>query len=148
VWGSADLRASLQTAQQQIIPRYGCYNRALDPPLSSPYRLYRWDEIALEKITEMVSRKFVSGARETMAQIYLKRGAIVPQHTHESEQMTYVLQGALKLLVAGEEVTLREGEVLHIPSNVAHQVEALDDTFVLGVFSPVRQDWNPPESPD
>ena len=63
----------------------------------------------------MVSRKFVSGERETMAQIYLKRGAIVPQHAHESEQMTYVLQGALKLLVAGEEVTLREGEVLHIP---------------------------------
>ena len=76
-----------------------------------------------------------------MAQIYLKRGAIVPQHSHESEQMTYVLQGALKLLVAGEEVTLREGEVLHIGSGVAHQVEALDDTFVLGVFSPVRVDW-------
>jgi quercetin dioxygenase-like cupin family protein len=89
----------------------------------------------------MVSRKFVSGERETMAQIYLKRGAIVPRHSHESEQMTYVLQGSLRLLVAGEEVTLREGEVLHIPSSVPHQVEALDDTFVLGVFSPVRQDW-------
>ena len=89
----------------------------------------------------MVSRKFVSGERETIAQIYLKRGAIVPRHSHESEQMTYVLQGSLRLLVAGEEVTLREGEVLHIPSGVTHQVEALDDTFVLGVFSPVRQDW-------
>lgn len=89
----------------------------------------------------MVSRKFVSGARETIAQIYLKRGAIVPRHAHESEQMTYVLQGALKLQVAGAEVTLREGEVLHIPSGVPHQVEALDDTFVLGVFSPVRDDW-------
>ena len=76
-----------------------------------------------------------------MAQIYLKRGAIVPQHSHESEQMTYVLQGALKLLVQGEEVTLREGEVLHILPGVAHQVEALDDTFVLGVFSPARHDW-------
>ena len=83
-----------------------------------------------------------------MAQIYLKRGAIVPQHAHESEQMTYVLQGALKLLVAGEEVTLREGEVLHIRSNVPHQVEALDDTFVLGVFSPVRQDWDSPATHD
>jgi quercetin dioxygenase-like cupin family protein len=55
--------------------------------------------------------------------------------------MTYVLQGALKLLVAGDEVTLRDGEVLHISPGVAHQVEALDDTFVLGVFSPVRRDW-------
>ena len=76
-----------------------------------------------------------------MAQIYLKRGAIVPQHSHESEQMTYVLQGALKLLVQDEEVTLREGEVLHILPGVVHQVEALDDTFVLGVFSPARHDW-------
>src|SRR4051812_26228199 len=118
------------------------------PSTPMPYRLYRWDEIALEKITEMVSRKFVSGERETMAQIYLKRGAIVPQHAHESEQMTYVLQGALKLLVNGDEVTLREGEVLHIPSNVIHQVEALDDTFVLGVFSPIRQDWGLPASHD
>ena len=125
---------------------YGCYTCRLDQPLPSPYRLYRWDEIALEKITEMVSRKFVAGERETLAQIYLKRGAIVPQHAHESEQMTYVLQGSLKLLVAGDEVTLREGEVLHIPANVLHQVEALDDTFVLGVFSPARRDWIPEEN--
>jgi quercetin dioxygenase-like cupin family protein len=62
-------------------------------------------------------------------------------HSHESEQMTYVLQGTLKLLVAGEEITVREGEVLHIPSGLAHQVEAIDDTFVLDLFSPVRQDW-------
>jgi quercetin dioxygenase-like cupin family protein len=106
-----------------------------------PYRLFRWDEIALEKVTEMVSRKFVSGEQETVAQIYLKRGAVVPQHAHQSDQMTYVLQGALKLLVAGDEVTLRDGELLHIRPGVMHQVEALDDTFVLGVFSPVRRDW-------
>ncbi len=105
------------------------------------YRLFRWDEIALEKVTEMVSRKFVSGERETMAQIYLKRGAIVPLHAHDGEQMTYVLQGALRVLVDREEVTLREGEVLHIRPGVAHQVEALDDTFVLGIFSPARHDW-------
>jgi quercetin dioxygenase-like cupin family protein len=105
------------------------------------FHLYRWDEIALEKVTEMVSRKFVTGDRQTLAQIYLKRGAVVPMHTHESEQMTYVLQGTLKLLVAGEEVTLREGEVLHLASGLPHQVEALDDTFVLDVFSPIRQDW-------
>jgi len=104
-------------------------------------RLHRWDEIALEKVTEMVSRKFVTGDRETLAQVYLKRGAVVPRHAHASEQMTYVLQGALRMLVDGEEVTVREGEVLRIPTGVAHQVEALDDTFVLGVFSPIRQDW-------
>ena len=106
-----------------------------------PYRLFRWDEIALEKVTEMVSRKFVSGERETVAQIYLKRGAVVPQHAHDSEQMTYILQGALRFLVEGEEIIVREGEVLHIPSRIPHQAEALDDTFELDVFSPIRQDW-------
>ena len=82
-------------------------------------RLHRWDEIALEKVTEMISRKIVAGEREMLAQIYLKKGAIVPVHRHESEQLTYVLQGAMKFLVDGEEFTVREGEVLHIPSWVA-----------------------------
>lgn len=104
-------------------------------------RLYRWDEIALEKVTEMISRKIVAGEREMLAQIYLKKGALVPRHAHDSEQMTYVLQGALKFLINGEEITVREGEVLHIPSFVEHQAEALDDTFELDLFSPVRRDW-------
>ncbi|NOT24966.1 MAG: cupin domain-containing protein [Acidobacteria bacterium] len=106
-------------------------------------RVHRWDEIALEKITEMISQKIVTGEREMLAQIYLKRGALVPMHSHESEQMTYILQGALKVVVDGEEMTVREGEVLHIPSHTPHQAEALEDTFELDVFSPIRMDWLP-----
>jgi quercetin dioxygenase-like cupin family protein len=106
-----------------------------------PVRLHRWDEIALEKVTEMISRKVVTGEREMIGQIYLKRGAVVPMHSHESEQLTYVLQGAMRFLISGEEITLREGEVLHIPSWVPHQAEALEDTFEIDVFSPIRQDW-------
>ena len=104
-------------------------------------RLHRWDEIALEKVTEMISRKIVSGEREMLAQIYLKRGALVPMHAHESEQMTYILQGALRFLIEGEEITVREGEVLHIPSRMPHQAEALEDTLELDVFSPIRSEW-------
>ena len=104
-------------------------------------RVHRWDEIALDKITEMISQKIIAGEREMLAQIYLKRGALVPMHAHESEQMTYILQGALKCLVGGEELLVREGEVLHIPSGTPHQAEALEDTFELDVFSPVRVDW-------
>jgi len=106
-----------------------------------PARLHRWDEIALAKVTEMLSQKIVTGEREMIAQTYLKRGALVPIHSHESEQMTYVLQGALRFLVGGEEVIVREGEVLHIPAHTPHQAEALEDTFELDVFSPIRQDW-------
>ena len=104
-------------------------------------RLHRWDEIALEKVTEMLSRKIISGEREMLAQVYLKRGCLVPMHSHEAEQMSYILQGALKFLIDGEEITVREGEVLHSPSWVEHQAEALEDTFELDVFSPIRQDW-------
>jgi quercetin dioxygenase-like cupin family protein len=103
--------------------------------------LHRWDEIALEKVTEMISRKIVSGEREMMAQIYMKRGALVPIHAHESEQMTYILQGSLRFLVDGEEIIVREGEVLHIPSRLPHQTEALEDTLELDVFSPIRAEW-------
>ena len=113
----------------------------LHPMSTQTVRLHRWDEIALEKVTEMLSRKIVTGEREMLAQIYLKRGCLVPMHSHESEQMTYILQGALKFLIGGEEITVREGEVLHIPSWVEHQAEALEDTFELDVFSPIRQDW-------
>ena len=104
-------------------------------------RLHRWDEIELERVTEMMSQKIITGEREMMAQIYLKRGALIPMHSHESEQMTYILQGALRFLVGNEEVIVREGEVLHIPANVVHQAEALEDTFELDVFSPIRSDW-------
>jgi quercetin dioxygenase-like cupin family protein len=107
--------------------------------MTATVRLHRWDELALEKVTEMISRKVIAGERSMLAQIYLKRGAIVPTHAHESEQLTFVLQGALKFLVDGEEIVVREGEVLHIPSGIAHQAEALEDTFDLDVYSPARK---------
>ena len=104
-------------------------------------RLHRWDEIALEKVTEVISRKIVTGEREMLSQIYLKRGALVPMHKHESEQLTYVMQGALRFLVGGEEAIVREGEVRGLFAWIEHQVEALDDTLTLDIFSPIRHDW-------
>ena len=95
--------------------------------------VYRWDELPLEKITEMVARKAIVGARDILAQSYLKRGALVAQHVHPQEQLLYVLQGAMRVLIDGEETTVREGEVLQVPAGIAHQLEALDDTFVLSI---------------
>jgi quercetin dioxygenase-like cupin family protein len=109
--------------------------------MQSSVRFHRWDEIALDKLTELMSRKIICGEREMMVQSYLKKGALVPRHVHVSEQMTYVLQGALRFVVSTEEYTVREGEVLQIPSGVEHQVEALEDTFQLDVFSPLRSEW-------
>ncbi|MDA1094322.1 MAG: cupin domain-containing protein [Acidobacteria bacterium] len=103
-----------------------------------------WSELELDKVTELISRKVVSGDRQMLAQVYLKRGALVPLHRHDSEQMTYVLDGRLKVRVDGEDVIVREGEVIRIPSGVRHQAEALADTFELDCFSPVRDEWIDP----
>lgn len=100
-----------------------------------------WDELELEKVTELISRKLVAGDRQMLVQVYLKRGALVPLHSHESEQLTYVLDGMVKVRVDGEEVVVRGGEVVRIPSGVPHQTEALADTFELDLFSPVRSEW-------
>jgi len=107
----------------------------------APVHLHRWDEIELDKLTELASRKIVAGEREMLVQTYLKKGALVPRHAHDSEQMTYVLQGSLSFAVGVDEYIVREGEVLVVPSGVEHQAEALEDTFQLDVFSPPRPEW-------
>ncbi len=93
----------------------------------------RWDALPLEKVTEMVARKTVQGPTLSLTQSYLKKGALVPLHVHDGEQMIYVLQGALRIEMAGQDVTVREGEILQVAAGSPHQAEALDDTFVLDV---------------
>jgi quercetin dioxygenase-like cupin family protein len=100
-----------------------------------------WDEMAQEVLSDHMSRRFVSGEKLTVARILFKKGAPVAIHQHESEQISYVLEGALRFHVANEEVTISKGQVLLIPSSVPHGAEALEDSVVLDIFSPVRQDW-------
>ena len=95
--------------------------------------VFRWDELALEKVTEMVTRKAVSGAELTLTQAYFKKGVVVPVHRHDGERLIYVLQGALRAHFGDTDVTVREGEVLVVPAGAVHQTESLDDTFLLTV---------------
>ena len=105
---------------------------------------HRWDEMPKEGVTEMLDRRLITGERVMLAHVYLKRGAIVPRHSHDNEQITYILEGALRFWI-GDEGTqvfdVRAGEVLCIPSNVLHKAEALEDTLDVDIFSPPRQDW-------
>jgi len=107
----------------------------------SGVRKYNWEQIPHEQVTDAISRKIVTGEREMLAQVFLKKGAVVPTHDHESEQLTYIFTGSLKFEIGGEEIVVVAGDVLCIPSRVPHQATALDDTFELDVFSPIRQDW-------
>jgi len=112
--------------------------------MSSSVRHARWDDIPKEKVTEAISRRLFTGERMMIAHVYLDKDAIVPKHAHENEQLTYILEGALRFWIGedgSEEVVVNAGEVLFIPSNVPHKAQALEDTFDVDIFSPPRQDW-------
>jgi quercetin dioxygenase-like cupin family protein len=106
---------------------------------------YRWEELPLEQLKPDLGRRLVSVERMMLAQVYLKEGAIVPKHSHENEQLTYILEGTLRLWLgedgAEEVFDVRAGEVLHIPPHVPHRAEALENTLDVDVFSPPRTDW-------
>ncbi len=101
----------------------------------------RWSELPLEQVNPQFQRHFVVGDRMMVARILLQKGAVVPLHSHVNEQVTYVLEGALKFQIEGQEIVVRGGEVLCIPANVPHQAEALEDTVDLDIFDPPREDW-------
>ena len=106
--------------------------------------LYRWEDMPKEQITDQLSRRLVTADRMMLAHVYLDKGCIVPQHSHDNEQITYILSGTLRFWIGenGDEVVdVRAGEVLHIPSGVLHKAEALEDTLDVDIFSPPRQDW-------
>ncbi|HXF06075.1 MAG TPA: cupin domain-containing protein [Blastocatellia bacterium] len=106
-----------------------------------PVTHYRWEDIPKEPVNQWLHRRMIWGERLMITQVFLKRGCHVPQHQHVHEQITYILEGALKFFVEGQEIIVRAGEVLHIPSNVPHEAVALEDTLDLDVFSPPREDW-------
>ena len=106
--------------------------------------LYRWDAMKKERVSDMLERRLITGDRMMLAHVYLKKGCIVPKHSHENEQLTYILEGALKFWIGddgAEEITVHPGEVLLIPSHVPHKAEALEETLDVDIFSPPRQDW-------
>lgn len=113
-------------------------------PDSASVRFFRWDDMPRERVTDQLERRLITGKRMMLAHVYLDKGCVVPKHSHENEQLTYILEGALRFRIGddgAEEIDVRAGEVLHIPSNVPHEALALEDTLDVDVFSPPRQDW-------
>ena len=104
-------------------------------------RLFSWDEVKTEVMNPNVKRKVITGEKAMVAQVFITKGGVVPEHRHESEQLTYIMEGALEFELEGRTVVVRKGEVLHIPSNVPHRAVALEDTLDLDIFSPIRLDW-------
>lgn len=100
-----------------------------------------WSSVQLEDLNPLLQRQFVVGQDVMLARVLLKKGCIVPEHSHQNEQLTYILEGALKFWIDGKEIVVNAGEVLTIPRHMPHKAEALEDTVDLDVFNPPRADW-------
>jgi quercetin dioxygenase-like cupin family protein len=107
----------------------------------SNVRKVAWSEVPKEQLTPTIQRQIVTGAQAMAGMITLQKGALVPKHSHVSEQLTYVFEGALRFLIDGREILVTAGEVLVIPAWVEHEATAVEHTVELDIFSPIRQDW-------
>lgn len=104
-------------------------------------KLHRWSEIPVEPLNPLLSRQTVHCDRITIARLTLKKGALVPRHQHENEQVTNLESGRLRFIFDDGEIILAKGDSLQIPSHADHSVEALEDSVALDLFVPVREDW-------
>jgi quercetin dioxygenase-like cupin family protein len=100
-----------------------------------------WKDVELEALNPLLDRQMITGEKVMLARVLLKKGCVVPEHSHENEQLTYILEGALRFWIDGKELVVRAGEVLCIPAHMPHRAEAVEDTVDLDVFYPPRQDW-------
>jgi quercetin dioxygenase-like cupin family protein len=101
----------------------------------------RWDQVELETLNPLLQRQLIVGHQVMLTRVLLKKGCIVPLHSHVNEQLSYILEGALKFFIDGQEIVVRAGQVLTIPPNMPHKAEALEDTVDLDIFHPPRADW-------
>ena len=116
----------------------------MSAPIEPSARAHRWSDVSQEQVKPDLARRLITGDRLMLAEVELQRGCIVVRHAHVHEQITCVMQGCLRLSVGddgAESYDLRAGDVIVLPSNVPHAAEALEDTRVIDVFSPPREDW-------
>jgi quercetin dioxygenase-like cupin family protein len=104
-------------------------------------QLYEWNQVKKEQLNPSFARQVIHGETMTVARVYLKKGCVVPEHSHPNEQISMLEQGSLRFVIAGEEILVKAGEVLRIPPHVPHSAEALEDAVAVDLFSPVREDW-------
>jgi quercetin dioxygenase-like cupin family protein len=104
-------------------------------------QLFSWNEVNKEIMSAKIWRKVIAGEKAMVAQVFIAKGGVVPTHQHDSEQISYIVEGALRFELEDRQIIVRKGEVLHIPSNIPHSAVALEDTLDLDIFSPIRIDW-------
>jgi len=112
-----------------------------NPAVTASLKYLSWNDVEVEAMNPLLGRQLIVGHQVMLARVLLKKGCIVPLHSHVNEQLSYILEGALKFYIDGKEIVVRAGEVLTIPPNMPHKAEAMKDTVDLDIFNPPRADW-------
>ena len=102
---------------------------------------YRWERVPREQPNPLLARQAIHTEHATIARIYLRAGSVVPEHDHASEQLSTLESGALRFVIGGVELVMKAGDMVRIPPNVPHSVEALEDSVAVDLFAPRREDW-------
>lgn len=102
---------------------------------------YDWSAVETEQLNPLITRQMIHTDTMTVAKLHLTRGCVVPEHSHPNEQISMIESGALRFVLAGQEVMVRAGQLLRIPPNVPHSAEAMEDSVATDLFSPPREDW-------
>jgi unsaturated pyranuronate lyase len=134
-------KSEAPAARKRITRKSAATKNAAVPRPGPQFQHIAWHTIPLEELNPLLQRQFVVGQEIMAARILLKKGCIVPEHSHHNEQLSYTLDGAVKFFISGQEVTVRAGEVICIPAHLPHKAEALEDSVSLDVFTPPRVDW-------
>lgn len=127
-----------KVAPKKLVRRSAAKPRGLS---KGELKFFSWGSVELETLNPLLQRQLVVGQDIMVARVLLKKGCIVPLHSHYNEQVTYILDGALKFWIDGKEIVVNTGEVLTIPPHMPHKAEALVDTVDLDIFNPPREDW-------
>jgi len=106
-----------------------------------PLKYLKWKDVELEHLNPQLDRQMITGEQLMIARVLLKKGVVVPEHSHVNEQLTYILEGTLRFWIDGKVIDVHAGEVLCIPPHMPHKAQAMEDTVDLDVFYPPRQDW-------
>lgn len=102
---------------------------------------YKWDTVAVERLSEKISRRMIVGAREMLVRWEFRKGAVAARHSHPHEQIVVMVEGKLRLGVGDAETIMGSKDIAVIPPDVPHEAEALEDTVVIDIFSPPREDF-------
>jgi quercetin dioxygenase-like cupin family protein len=112
----------------------------MSTPLKAVHQ--RWDKLAEDRPMPLLARRRVIGEKAMISEVRLDKGCHVPTHAHENEQFSCILTGRLRFGIGAEnskdryKVDVSAGEVIHLPSNLPHSADAVEDTCVLDIFSP------------